>query len=176
MSRRILCSITFVVLAACAARPALAQAPSAVSNAFRMSLQRAQRNLVAGAESMPQDKYAYKPTEQHMTFAQHMIHVAEFNDMMCALIGGGAAPARSKLAPTAAKEAIVGQLRESFASCTSSVAALDDARLADAIKLFGGDATRAAAVMVLSGDWADHYAVTSTYLRLNGVLPPTARR
>jgi hypothetical protein len=165
-----------VVTSCCCARVALAQTANPVATAFRGTLQRAQRNLVADAESMPADKYAYKPTDAHMTFAQHMIHMAEFNDMMCPLIGGGAAPARAKLAPTADKEAIVTQLRASFDGCTSSVASLEDARLADGVKLFGGDATRATALLILSGDWSDHYAVTATYLRLNGVLPPTARK
>jgi len=153
-----------------------AGAQNPVTTSFRATLQRAQRNLVADAESMPADKYGYKPTEAHLTFAQHMVHMGEFNDMMCALIGGGAAPSRTKLDTSAPKDAIVARLRDSFASCTSAVAGVDDAKLGDAIKLFGGDATRAAALLILTGDWSDHYAVTATYLRLNGILPPTAKR
>jgi hypothetical protein len=30
--------------------------------------------------------------------------------------------------------------------------------------------------MVLASSWADHYAEAAMYLRLNGVLPPTARK
>ena len=93
MPRRTHVSLFLAVAASCCcARAALAQTANPVATAFRGTLQRAQRNLVADAESMPADKYAYKPTDGHMTFAQHMIHLAEFNDMMCALIGDGAAP------------------------------------------------------------------------------------
>ena len=29
--------------------------------------------------------------------------------------------------------------------------------------------------MITVGDWADHYSQEANYLRLNNVLPPTAR-
>jgi hypothetical protein len=167
---------TFASLALTTLCAAAASAQGPVTSAFRATLQRAQRTLVADAESMPADQYAFKPTDAHMTFAQHMVHMGEFNEMMCALIGGTTTPPRAKLDATAPKDTIVARLRESFATCGSATAAIDDATLGDAIKLFGGDATRAAALLVLTGDWSDHYAVTATYLRLNGILPPTARR
>ena len=40
----------------------------------------------------------------------------------------------------------------------------------------GMNLTRAAAVLITVGDWADHYSQEANYLRLNGVLPPTAQR
>jgi hypothetical protein len=36
--------------------------------------------------------------------------------------------------------------------------------------------TRAWISLVLAGAWADHYAEAAMYLRLNGVLPPTAKK
>jgi hypothetical protein len=95
--------------------------------------------------------------------------------MMCGLIGGTAAPSHAKVAATAPKAAIVAHLRESFAYCTSALARLDDADLAATVPFFGSQISRASAILILSGDWSDHYAVTATYLRLNGLLPPTAR-
>jgi len=42
---------------------------------------------------------------------------------------------------------------------------------------FGGkQVTRAWLSLVLAGTWADHYAETAMYLRLNGLLPPTAKK
>jgi hypothetical protein len=31
-------------------------------------------------------------------------------------------------------------------------------------------------VLDLAADWADHYGASAIYLRLNGVLPPTAKK
>ena len=36
-------------------------------------------------------------------------------------------------------------------------------------------ALRAFALIALTNDWADHYSSAAMYLRLNGLLPPTAQ-
>jgi hypothetical protein len=44
------------------------------------------------------------------------------------------------------------------------------------VQLFGGrEGPRAFALIALTNDWADHYSAAAMYLRLNGLLPPTAR-
>src|SRR6266566_4141907 len=51
------------------------------------------------------------------------------------------------------------------------------AQLGDSVPFFGGrKVTRGVAVLVTVADWADHYSQLAIYLRLNGHLPPTARR
>lgn len=34
--------------------------------------------------------------------------------------------------------------------------------------------SRAVALITIATDWADHYSTAATYLRLNGILPPSA--
>ena len=54
---------------------------------------------------------------------------------------------------------------------------MDDSKLAETTEGFGGkQVTRAWASLVLAGTWADHYAEAAMYLRLNGILPPTAKK
>jgi hypothetical protein len=36
--------------------------------------------------------------------------------------------------------------------------------------------TRASAMIALTNDFADHYSAAAMYLRLNGLLPPTAQQ
>ncbi len=172
-------------LALCAASPAMAQTAqqasqpmqNPVSNALRTELQRAERNLVGAAEEMPADKYAFKPTEAQMSFGQLVLHVAGSNDFMCSTISGTKAPERTKLQATDSKDVLVARIKESFAFCTSSLAQLDDSRMGDMVPFFGGrQVARAGAVLGLTGDWYDHYSASAIYLRLNGLLPPTARR
>lgn len=59
--------------------------------------------------------------------------------------------------------------------CEQAFARMDDSKLAEPVSMFGMNLTRAAAAMITVGDWADHYSQEAIYLRLNGVLPPTAR-
>jgi uncharacterized damage-inducible protein DinB len=152
-----------------------AQTPSPVATAFRSQMQTAAKNLGASADEMPADKYGYKPTPKNMSFAEHMNHMATFNETMCELIGGAKPPQHAKLTATATKAQLASALRQSFAWCATAVANLDDSKLGDMVTFYGSQISRADAILILSGDWSDHYAVTATYLRLNGLLPPTAK-
>jgi hypothetical protein len=53
---------------------------------------------------------------------------------------------------------------------------VDDSNLGEQLTLFGGrQASRAGAMIALTNDFADHYSMAAIYLRLNGLLPPTAK-
>jgi hypothetical protein len=75
------------------------------------------------------------------------------------------------------KDTLVAALKSSFAFCAQSLAKLDDSNLGEQVPFFGGRlASRGAVVLTLAQDYGDHYSMASVYLRLNGLLPPTARR
>ncbi|HZS57747.1 MAG TPA: DinB family protein [Gemmatimonadaceae bacterium] len=157
--------------------PMLARAQATpVSDAYRQMLSRQAKNLVASAEEMPADKYGYKPTAAQMTFGEVILHIAGDNDEACAPVGGMQAPKRAALAPTDEKAKLVARLRESFASCDQAAAKVNDSDLNAEVSAFGDQWTRAALMDERMEDWADHYSQLAIYLRLNGLLPPTARR
>jgi hypothetical protein len=165
-----------VVALLCTSLPGLARAQSPVSDAYRQTLTRQTKNLVASAEEMPQDKYGYKPTAAQMTFGEVILHVAGDNDEACAPVGGIQAPKRATLAPTDEKAKLIARIRESFALCDQAAAHLNDSDLNAHVSAFGEQWTRAALMYERTEDWADHYSQLAIYLRLNGLLPPTARR
>ncbi len=160
--------------------PALSLAqdpPNPVLDALRSMEQRLGKNLVDAAAEMPADKYGYKPTPAQMSFGDVMVHLAEGNDFLCSTIGAVPAPERSKVAATDAKDKLVARLQETFEFCASTLAKASDAALADTVPFFGKrKVTKATAVLVTVGDWEDHYSQMAIYLRLNGLLPPTAKR
>jgi uncharacterized damage-inducible protein DinB len=164
-------------LAVSVATPLYAQQQAnPVSAALKSQLATASRNLTAAAEAMPADKYGFKPTPAQMSFGQLVLHVAGANTFMCSTIAGTKPPQLAKLEPTAAKETLVARVKESFAYCSKTLASVDDSKLGDTVPFFGGRTiSRAGAMMDLTGDWADHYGASAIYLRLNGVLPPTAK-
>ena len=174
------------LLLACLACRAAPQTParadetvagSPVSEALRKTRDRDGKNLVAAAEAMPEGKYGFKPTPAQMSFGDIVRHLSQGNDFLCGAIGGMKAPERTKLAPTATKAELVTRLRETFKFCDDALAALDDSKLSEPLPMFGGRMMSRAAVMTLTtGDWADHYSQTAIYLRLNGQLPPTAKK
>jgi uncharacterized damage-inducible protein DinB len=154
-----------------------AQQANPVSTAFRDNAKSQATNLVAAAEEFPADKLSFKPTPAQMSVADIMMHLSQGNDYLCGAIGGMKAPARTKLAATETKENLIARLRETFAFCDQALAGLTDATLAEELPFFGGRKMSRAAIMTLTtGDWADHYSQYAIYLRLNGMLPPTAKK
>lgn len=158
------------------------QAPQAIQSAGPLSAallsawQRASTNMPAAADSMPADKFSFKPTPGQMSFGEIIAHEAESNYMLCAAIAGGAPAHEASPGATGPKDALVAHLRKSFEFCGSVVGKLQESALADSVPFFGGrKATKARAAVAVVQDWADHYAQAAMYLRLNGILPPSAR-
>lgn len=160
-----------------AATAVLAQDKNPVTSVAKQILPRQQKNLVAAAEEMPADKFGYKPTEQQITFGHLVLHVIESNNYLCSHIGG--VPEVKPPAPlkeSDGKDKLVAALQASFDFCNTALGKVDDSKLGDEVELFGGrKGSRAFALIALTNDWADHYSSAAMYLRLNGLLPPTAQ-
>ncbi len=169
-----------IAVVACLAAPATLPAqdqPGAIASAMKATITRYARNMPGAADSMPADKYGFKPTPAQMSFGEILAHEAESNETLCAAISGSmATPSESAAGATAPKADLIARLRKSFDYCGTVVGAIKDAQLGDSVPFFGGrKATRARAVIALAQDWADHYAQAAMYLRASGILPPSAR-
>ena len=160
----------------CLAESAAAQGGAPVSDALRSNATRAAKNLVAAAEEMPADKYGYKPTPSQMSVGDIVSHLSGGNDFLCSSISGVPAPKRAELAKSAAKDKLIGRLKETFQFCESALAKVDDSSLGAKVPWFEGQITRAGAILAAVEDWGDHYSQLANYLRLNGLLPPTAKK
>ena len=169
---------TLVALALPAALAAQ-QAPMASTNptvdAAKASGGYAAKNLMAVADQVPADKLGYKPTDAQMTFGQVWAHLVEANYGICAAFSGTKAPAMAELKGTESKDVLVTALKGSFAFCDTALAKAKDMPLGDQVDLGFMKGTRAFALFVYVADLSDHYSQVANYLRLNGMLPPTAQ-
>jgi len=170
--------LTSLFVLACLSCPLLvAQEKNPVAAAIREALGGRAKNMVAAAEEMPADKYGFKATPEQMTFGHLTLHIVDANYLFCSKIGGVAAPELPKLADTDPKDKLVERMKASFDFCSTALAKLDDSNLGETLALFGErKASRAGAILLLAGSWGDHYSLQSTYLRLNGHVPPTAKK
>ena len=110
-----------------------------------------------------------------MTFGHLVAHMIDSNYYLCAKASDVAQPKVDAPKETD-KTALVGALKASFDFCSTSLAKVDDTKVGDTIDAYGGrEVPRAWALIALTNDWADHYSASATYLRLNGLLPPTAQ-
>ena len=160
------------------ASPGAAQDPAApLSEAVRAAAARARTTFIAAAEEMPSGKYGFKPTAAQMSFGDVIGHIGAGNDALCSSIGGGAPPKRSAVSAGAPKEKLVARLRETFQFCESALAKVNDSRLGEKVRYFGDQEVSRAQVMVAAAEeWASHYSQLAVYLRLTGLVPPTAKR
>jgi hypothetical protein len=147
-----------------------------VSAAVRSNLERNSKSIVAAVDEMPADKFSYRPTPEQITFGHLVMHMATSNFRLCSAISGTEAPKMDELKEADPKEKLAGALKSSFDFCTQALAKTDDSKLGEVVLTRGNfSLTRAAAMIALTNDFADHYSGAAMYLRLNGLLPPTAQ-
>jgi uncharacterized damage-inducible protein DinB len=168
------------------AAPAASAAPAAtpqtavpvknpVSTVLRTSLAGRQKNILAAIDAMPADKFGYKPTPDQMSFGHLVVHIIESNNGLCAKVADVPAPKVDEFKETDPKDKLVAAARASFDFCSTALANVDDSKLGDNVDFGRVQGPRAMGVFFLVGGWADHYGAAAMYLRLNGILPPTAQ-
>jgi uncharacterized damage-inducible protein DinB len=163
-----------------AAVPATAQSqdaapPSGAVTTSRILWQQVTRNITAAAEELPDSLYAYRPTPEVRTFGQLFGHIAGSQYLFCAAALGE--PERAEDAvekSTTSKAGLVAALKASTEYCNRAYAQ-SDADAAASTQLFGEAQTRLFALTMNAQHNGEHYGNLVTYLRLNGIVPPSSR-
>ena len=189
--KRILVAILFACASAGLAQAQTATAPSSgaasassqsaepvknpVTTVLRTLQTSRQKNILGAIDAMPADKFSYKPTPDQITFGHLVVHITESNNAMCSKIADVPAPKVDELKETDPKDKLQAAAKASFDYCSTVLANVDDSKLGDPMDFGRVQGPRAMAVFFLSGGWADHYGAAAMYLRLNGILPPSAQ-
>jgi uncharacterized damage-inducible protein DinB len=164
-----------LIPAALAAQQSSTSSGNPTTEAARWASSRLARYLTSAADQVPAKLLSYKPTEAQMTFGRIWAHLAEANYGICAAIGGMKAPTRPTRDGSEAKETLVAELKASFEFCDQALAKADDSKLSERVSMGFMDGTRAQAMFIYVDDLADHYSQVANYMRLNGMLPPSAQ-
>jgi hypothetical protein len=173
--RRILIAVAVV----CGAAACAAQAPAGPSGPaaeVQASYNRLKPNVIKAAEKMPDADYQFKPTPDIRTYARIVNHITEAQEHTCSALNGTAFDPKSVPSDTADKATIVAALKASFDVCDKAYGALTDANVAEMVD--AGRAKRSRIGMAWGNVSHDNeqYAELSTYLRLKGIVPPTAEK
>ena len=168
-----------------AQQPNPGQQANPITTALRNRTLALRRNLAQAFDSIPADKFSYKPTPAQQSIGFIAQHLAGDNYFFCSDFGA-MKPTRSEkdtntpdsVKATWPKDTLVAKLKESITFCENAMGQLDDAKLADQITMtFGGqsrNAPRAQMVLLHVTDMTDHYSQLANYMRLNNMIPPTA--
>jgi hypothetical protein len=159
------------------AQTAPAQTKNPVSSSLRDILPSRQKNTIAAVEAMPADKFNYKPSADQMTFGHLVAHMVEANYLLCSKAADVPAPKVEEAKETDGKDKLVAALKSSFDFCADALSKMDDSKLGEMTTGMGPQPlSRARFALGIASNWADHYAEAAMYLRLNGILPPTAKK
>jgi len=168
------------LLAALIAAPAAARAqaatapasPSAVADA-RGNFQQMSNYVLQSAIEMPEEKYGFKPSPDVRSFGELVAHVAGAQAMFCAMALGEKAPAEDAVVAKT-KADLVAAMRTSNAGCARAYGQADAGAMA-MIDVFGQQHTRLYALIMNAAHTSEHYGNLVTYLRMNGLVPPSSR-
>lgn len=169
-----------------AQQPPAAPQANPITAVFQGRTMSLQRNLAQAFDSIPERLFSYSPTPAQQTIGYIAQHLANDNYLFCNAFGDMKATQAAEDTTTAdsikatwPKERLMARLNASFTFCENAFAQLNDVNLADQITYtFRGQsrtATRAGMVLGHIVDMADHYSQIANYMRLNNLLPPTAR-
>jgi hypothetical protein len=149
-----------------------------VSSALRDIFPSRQKNTIAAVEAMPAEKFSYKPSADQMTFGHLVAHMIDANYGLCSNAASVPAPKAEEVKDTDPKDKLVTALKASFDFCGDALSKMDDSKLGEMTAGVGGgqQLSRARFALGIASNWADHYAEAAMYLRLNGILPPTAKK
>jgi uncharacterized damage-inducible protein DinB len=140
-----------------------------------------EKELLAMAEDMPEDKYNFAPTNGEFrgvrNFGKQVKHAAAAMQLIAAAILGDPVPADAadERGPDSAKTKpeIVKYLKDSFAYLRKAVATIDEKNAFELVKNpFGqGEQTRIGLLTLALVHSSNHYGQMVEYLRMNGLKP-----
>ena len=179
MASRLSGIAVFLSLCAFAVNAAAQTAPAnPITQTLRGAWSEAKNNIRRSADVMPEAKYSFKPVETVRSFGAILAHVAGASYEFCAAAKNEKTPyaedAFEKSAKTKAE--IVKALDGAIAYCDDIYKTLDDAKAMEVANgaFGGGKRPRMATLFGNTGHFVEHYGNLVTYLRINGLVPPSS--
>ena len=131
-------------------------------------------NILKSLDKMPEDKYGFAPTEGVRTYGQLLAHVADGQYILCGIAKEGKMQPKGVEKSAKTKAEITAALNEAFAYCDSVYAGLTDASSAATVSWFGQQRTKLSVLAFNTAHTFEHYGNLVTYMRMNGVVPPSS--
>ena len=138
-------------------------------------------NITKSVEQFPADKLTWQPTPAVRSWARLIGHITDDNNGACYLLAGETTrPARVETLDTQesaanklSKDDLLKGYKESVERCNKAFAAVTEANMAERA---GPTSPRSkiGALMYNTSHTNEHYGNIVTYMRLNGMVPPSS--
>ena len=148
------------------------EAPRAVVLQFARFADVFGSRLVAAFDSIPAARYDFRPTPPQQTVGYIAQHLEAANYSLCERLGSStyARTAKDSVADTLKarwpKDTLVARLSASLRFCTTAIEGLSEVT----------SSAVASTLLAFETDLAEHYSQVAVYMRLLGLVPPSAVR
>ena len=155
---------------------ASAQEPSEnpLSDGQRMLYESVKGNIVRSAEKMPEEQFEFKPVPEVRSFRQILGHVGDTQYLFCSPILGQNNQGPGIEQNLTGKAEVIKALKEAFAYCDKAYNSMTDAQASQLVNFFGGDHAKLTLLSFNTTHINDHYGNLVTYMRINGLVPPSS--
>lgn len=135
-----------------------------------------QENILATAQLLDEELYAFRPTEEVRSMGEVLAHVANAQFFFCSTAAGEDSPNAENYEETRTTKAeIIEALEAGFGYCTEVYGNMTDAKGSEIVSFFGQDMAVSGVLAFNSAHNYEHYGNLVTYMRLNGITPPSSR-
>lgn len=127
------------------------------------------------AETIPAEKYSWRPNPDVRSFAEVFLHVSAANYNVYKLVGTpppAGIDVRNLEKSTTDKAKVIATLKDSFSHAKQAIRAMPDADLEKGLDWFGGKNTERGVLLFIVRHGAEHLGQSIAYARFIGVLPP----
>jgi uncharacterized damage-inducible protein DinB len=134
-----------------------------------------ERRYVRLAESVPAEKYAWRPVEGVRSIGEVYTHIVAANYGVARSLGTPPPVGfdfKSVTAMSTDKAKTVEALKDSFAHFRQAIQALSDADADKPQNMFGRQTTLRGSFLLITGHFGEHLGQSIAYARINGVVPP----
>jgi len=140
-----------------------------------LDLEQVQKKFVALANSVPADKFNWRPSADSRSFAEVFLHVAGERYQILAL--GGATPPAGFVdkgfdKTTTDKARIIDELNKSWDFAQKTINGMSNADFAKLLPKLGPQANAGDVIYILVADAHEHLGQSVAYARENDIVPP----
>lgn len=141
---------------------------------FFTNLDDVQEKIIDLAESIPAEKYSWRPAADVRSISEVFMHVAGGNYFLSTFLGMDPPKMNGDIEKIVTKKAdVIAELKRSFDHLRSAVNAQND--LEKPVKMLGTQTTYRGVLVTVLSHLHEHLGQSVAYARMNGVVPPWSR-
>lgn len=162
------------IIIICGMQSLQAQESNNFKNQFNQHFDYASR-VLSLAETMPAEKYSWRPDEGVFSVQEVYTHIARYNFYYLEENLGIPAPDTidvENIESITGKENVVSILKRSIEHVKASVGDMPDSKLKEQTQLYGNTVNGQAVLMQLVTHKSEHVGQSIAYARMNGIVPP----